>query len=853
MANFSPSLLKVGWRYLINHPLQTALMLLGIALGVSVAVSVDVANASAARGFELSIEAVTGRSTHYVSGGPSGLAEETYTDLRRAGLEVPMAPIQSQMISSPDLGDIPLQLLGIDPFAEEPFRSYLYTNTNGGSMAQMDAFFTVPGAILISTELSEQYGLQPGDAIDLNLNGRLLPGLIAGVIQPQDDLSQRALQTIVLADISTVQELSGRLGLIERIDLILPAEQEEALIARIEEMLPASAVVIRAEGRNRTVEDLTGAFQTNLAALSMLGLVVGLFLIYNTMTFSVVQRRQSFGTLRALGTTGREIFILVLSEALLVGIIGSLLGVGLGIIFGRGAVELVTQTINDVFYAQTVRGVSIPPSSFIKGALLGLGTTLVAALIPAWEAAKSPPRRTLSRSQLESTLGKLLRTAAILGAVMAVVSAFLLIRVDLNLIASFAGIFGVVIGFALTTPWITQQLMPLVARLLAPIGPLGRMAPREVSNSASRTSPAMAALMVAVAVTIGASLMVGSFRASVIDWLGVILRNDIYVSVAGSNLAEPMVAIAPEAIESINAWPDVEAVHLLRLVQVESPQGPITVSANDNPNDGDEQVFLDGEGTSSQIWEAVKAGAVMISEPLANHLGLGAGEEIRLYTRQGEKAFHIVGVFRDYSSSRGNVTMWLPNYQELWGDEAVTALSVKAVAGTDVDAMVDEMRADLNRIQFLEIRSNLALRNETLVIFDQSFLITNALQLITTAVAFVGVLSAMLSLQLEKQRQMGILKAIGLSQRQVWALTLLETGLIGAIAGLLALPTGYAVAQILLRLINRLSFGWTLQMHLQPEPFIQAMVIAIGAALLAGLYPAYRATQRSAADAMRFD
>ncbi|MEX1071054.1 MAG: FtsX-like permease family protein [Anaerolineales bacterium] len=853
MASFSPSLLKVGWRYLFSHPLQSALMLLGIALGVSVAVSVDVANASAARGFELSIEAVTGRSTHYISGGPPGLAEETYTELRNAGLGVPMAPIASQMITSPDLGDLTLQLLGVDPFAEEPFRSYLYTNEGGGSMAQMDAFFTVPGAVLISTDLAQQYSLQSGYSIDLNINGHVLPGLVVGLIDPQDELSRRALQNIVLADISTVQEFSGRLGIIERIDLILPVDGKDALIAQIETLLPASAVVLTAEGRNETVEDLTGAFQTNLAALSMLGLVVGLFLIYNTMTFSVVQRRQSFGTLRALGTTGREIFVLVLSEALLVGIVGSILGVGLGILFGRGAVELVTQTINDVFYAQTVRGVSIPASSFIKGGLLGLGTTIVAALLPAWEAAKSPPRRTLSRSQLETTLGKLLQRAALLGALMAAVSAFLLISADLNLPASFAGIFGLVIGFAITTPWITQQLMPLATHLLAPFGPLGRLAPREVSNSASRTSPAMAALMVAVAVTIGASLMVGSFRASVIDWLEIVLGNDIYISVAGSNLAEPMVAIAPEAIERIDNWPDVEAVHLLRIVQVDSPHGPITVSANDNPNDGDEQVFLDTEGTGHEVWEAVKAGAVIISEPLANRLDLGAGDSIVLYTNQGEQSFHIAAVFTDYSSSRGNITMWLDNYRQFWADDAVTALSVKVAQGADVDAMVEDMQTELNPIQFLLIRSNLALRTETLVVFDQSFLITNALQLITTAVAFVGVLSAMLSLQLEKQRQMGILKAIGLSQRQVWALTLLETGLIGAIAGLLALPTGYVVAQVLLRLINRLSFGWTLQMHLQAEPFVQAMIIAIGAALLAGLYPAYRATQRSAADAMRFD
>jgi putative ABC transport system permease protein len=163
------------------------------------------------------------------------------------------------------------------------------------------------------------------------------------------------------------------------------------------------------------------------------------------------------------------------------------------------------------------------------------------------------------------------------------------------------------------------------------------------------------------------------------------------------------------------------------------------------------------------------------------------------------------------------------------------------------------MKSGLSQGQFLNIRSNAGLRAETLEIFDRTFVITGALQIITTGVAFVGVLSAMLALQLEKQRQMGILKAIGLTTRQLWTLTLLETGLIGAVAGLLALPTGYIVAQILLQVINKRSFGWTLEMQLEARPFIQALLIAVAAALLAGLYPAYRASRRSAAEAMRFD
>lgn len=851
---FAPSLFKVAWRYLLSHPLQSLLMLLGIALGVGVAVSVDVANASAARAFDLSTEAVVGKATHYISAAPLGIPEETYAQLRTAGLEIPMAPVLSQLVTSPQLGGAPLQLLGMDPFAEQPFRNYIYDESEDRPTESMGAFYAVPGAILISTDLAGEYGLAAGDSIELELNGQHWPGYIAGLLAPSDELSARALRGLILADISTVQELSGRLGVLERIDLILPQENREAVMAKLEALLPTGSVILPAEGRGQAVEQMTTAFRTNLTALSLLGLVVGLFLIYNTMTFSVVQRRQSFGTLRALGVSSGEIFVLVLSEALLVGILGSAFGLGLGVLMGRGSVALVSQTINDVFYTLTVREVELPLQSLLKGALLGTAATFVAALVPAWEAAKSPPRRTMSRSLLESASRRWLAWAAAGGALLAAASAIALSTLNLNLIASFGGTFGVVIGCALAAPWIMQQVMPLVSRALAPlIGPLGRLGPREVSASASRTSPAMAALMVAVAVTIGGSLMVSSFRSSVVDWMQVILSNDIYGSVAGANLSEPMDAIDPQALEQVQAWPGIEAVHVLRNVQVDSPYGPILIAANNNPNDGNEQVYFEAEGSGSQVWEAVQDGAVIISEPLANRLELGLGDAITLYTPEGERDFEIAAIFSDYTSSRGNVTMWLENYRAIWGDQAVTAFSAVVEPGEDVDTLVAELQAGLSTEQLLNIRSNSTLRAESLEIFDRTFLISSALQLITTAVAFVGVLSAMLSLQLEKQRQMGILKAIGLSVRQIWALTLLETGLIGALAGLLALPTGLAVAEILLKLINRRSFGWTLQLHLEPEPFAQALVVAILAALLAGLYPALRASRRSAADAMRFD
>jgi putative ABC transport system permease protein len=250
----------------------------------------------------------------------------------------------------------------------------------------------------------------------------------------------------------------------------------------------------------------------------------------------------------------------------------------------------------------------------------------------------------------------------------------------------------------------------------------------------------------------------------------------------------------------------------------------------------------------------MQQGAVMVSEPFANRLGIPLqGGELELYTDQGLKTFPVVAVFYDYGSTQGTVLMSLDIYRQNWNDTAVTAVSLKLNPGVDAAALANDLRDGLSPIQRLVIRPNQVLRDEVFEIFDRTFAITSALQLLATVVAFIGVLSALLSLELERQRELGILRAVGLTARQLWGLVMLETGILGSVAGLLAMPTGYILALILVYIINRRSFGWTLQLQVLPEPFVQALLLAVAAALLAGIYPAWRMSRMAAADAMRFE
>jgi putative ABC transport system permease protein len=852
-------LIHTGWRYLLRHPWQSILMILGIALGVAVVVSIDLANASAGRAFTLSTETITGKATHQITGGPEGVDERVYTRLRTEGVVKLAAPVVSQYVTSPQLGDRPLQLLGIDPFADAPFRGFLgqpgsQTVGQTADVAALTAFLTRPGAVLVSKPVAEQYSLKPGDALTLNVNGYPKNAVIAGLLVPDNSLTQRTLEGLVIADIATAQELTGTTGYLSRIDLILPDDAQA--VQRLQSWLPAGLRVIPASARSGAIQQMTRAFSLNLSALSLLALVVGLFLIYNTMTFSVVQRRGLFGTLRCLGVTRREIFIMVLSEAVMVGLLGGLLGIGLGLLMGQATVRMVTQTVNDLYFTTTVTDVGIAPSSLVKGALLGLLATVLTAALPAWEASTVPPRAALLRSGIETLARRSVKWVALAGLGAGALGALLFLLPTSSVIVGFTGTLLAVVGFALLSAGalagLMRALVPVTGRLF---GLIGRMAPRNLVNALSRTAVAVAALMVAVAVIIGVSLMIDSFRYTVTVWLGQTLQGDIYVSVPSFNATRASAPLAGGVLDTVLALPDVQRVDTLRSVVVDMPDGPVNVAATENTTIGEERLFASVDVSREQVWSALQGGAVLISEPLANRIGMKKpGGEIQLYTALGTwQSFKVIGIYYDYASSEGTVVMALDLYRKLWQDQALTAISLHLKPGADADAVASRLQDRLRGVQQLLVRPNAALRRDVMVVFDRTFAITVALRLLATIVAFIGVLNALLLLQLEKQREVGILRALGLTGSQLWRLVMIETGLMGLAAGLLAIPTGSALAVILVYIINRRSFGWTLQLDVRPEAFIQALAVALVAALLAGIYPALKLSRMQAAEVIRYE
>src|SRR5947209_8291745 len=857
----SPLLWRSSLRYLVRHPWQFGLAVLGVALGVAVVVSIDLANASARRAFTLSTEAVTGRATHQVVGGPGGLPDDAFRRLVvEAGIEQ-AAPVVEGYVTIPGKDGQPprtLHLLGVDPFSEGPFRAYLSGPPGGPgtdrASIDLGPLLTRPGTGVLPAATARELGLRAGDSFTVRAAGAERRVELAGTLEPADESSRRAMADLLVMDVAAAQELLGRVGRLDRIDLIVPeGAAGRRLLARATAVLPAKAQVLAASGRTRTTEEMTRSFRLNLTALSLLALVCGLFLIYNTITFSVVQRRALIGTLRALGVTRREIFALVLGEALVVALLGTAAGLGAGVLLGRGLVRLVTQTINDLYFVVSVRELTVPATTLLAGAALGIGATLLAALVPALEATQAPPRAVLSRSALEAGLRRALPRASALGILLLLVGAGLLAIPGELLVVSFAGLFAVILGFALLAPVATVGLMRLLRRPLGSLlGVMGKMAANGVVASLSRTAVAIAALVIAVSVTVGVGVMIASFRQTVVRWLEMSLQADVFVSAPSRAGGFSGAAIDPEVARRAAALAGVAQVNSIRRVEIPSPSGPVRLVAIGTTATGIRRSFELKDGRPAEAWPAFQdGGAVLVSEPFAHRTGVGRGATVRLRTERGDRDFPVAGVYYDYASDRGIVLMSRRTYLRWWNDPALSGFSLYLAPGADVDRVVALLRRTIGAERGLAIQSNRSLKKISLEIFDRTFLITGVLRLLAGFVAFIGVLSSLMALQLERARELGVLRANGMTPGQVWQLVTSQTGLMGLAAGLLSIPVGLTLAAIMIYVVNRRSFGWTIRMEVGPQVLLEALALALAAAILAGLYPAFRMSRTSPALALR--
>ena len=831
-------LLRSSWRFFTRHPWQLWLTLLSIALGTAVMVAVDLANMTANQSFRHSVSVLAGPMSHEITAREGEISEDFYTQLR---VQWGMRNSSPQLTGSVRVVGLQYTLLGIDPFA-------IFLQPQEGFDLPPD---TLPrlliesNGVLISSDLAERQKIEAGDKLVVELNQGRSELTVLAVVDVKDDIR---LANLIVTDIATAQTLLGKPGVLSRIQLSLDESQVSGLQAR----LPANYKLASYQDQQQSFSQMTEAFRINLTAMSLLAMLVGAFLVYNTMTFSVLQRRQAFAINRMVGTTGLQLFRHMLLEALILGLVGSALGVLLGVVLGQGLLILVTQTISDLYVSVDTSDLLITPWLILKGMAITLLAVLAATLAPALEAARVQPVFVYRVSHLEHTGQRLSRWLLLAGIACMAISPLMIGASGRSLLIGFIALFLFIVGYSLIIPMVLKGIMYGLQRL--PVYSLyQRMTFRGVQASLSRTSLAIVALTIAVSATVGVSIMVGSFRASVANWLEDTLQSDLYISATTGSSSRIEGTLDSTWLQRVQALPGIASISTGRnaRLEVDGISVPMLVL---KPGEQSGRGFEYLHGDRDDIWQAfLEDEVILVSEPFAYHHKVQAGDNIRVQTgKSGVIELEIAGIYQDYSSTQGMVVMPRRIYEKHWADRGISTIGLMLENDTDVASVTAQLQswAGVSE-QAVMVRSNKTIRDFSLQVFDRTFAITNVLRLLVVIVAFVGVFSALMALFLEKGREFSILRATGLTPLQLRRLVLLQSTLIGLLAGLLSLPLGWIMSDILIEVINQRSFGWTMQSYFFASLPFQAVLLSMLAALLAGLYPTRRISRISLREGLR--
>ncbi|MDG2090853.1 MAG: FtsX-like permease family protein [Gammaproteobacteria bacterium] len=837
MASPGKRLLNLSaWRYAYQHPWQSWLSFLGIMLGVMMVVAIDLASNSADRAFELAINSVNGSITHQIIGGDDGVPESVYTDLRT---DLGLRKSAPSITGTIQINGEAFTLLGQDSISElslqrqrAGFESSAFmfdpallnnTSTNPILMSQnaaADAGFALNDLMQAITG-ANQTGVTP-NTVTL---------LLSNTIPSSDPI---ATEGMLYTDIAVAQNILQNSGFIDSIDLILEIEQ----IATLQDWLPIGLSLVDVETRNDTLDQMTSAFHVNLLAMSLLSLLVAALLIYNTVTLSVLRREKTLGIFRAQGVSRTQIYRLVLSEAALYGTLASALGVLLGYWLGLTLLDFVTAAIPDFNYRLNVTSFIVEPTSLILGFLLGLGITLASAAVPAWRATLAQPITLQQRAAHNYTWRHYLPILSYSGFTLMILGFVLLQTSQDSLVLGFVALTFIIFGFCFVVPMIMSVTLKILLRLFSKTLKLpARMALRNIQNGLNRTGMAVAALTVAISVTIGVGIMVDSFRNTVIIWLDQSFAGDIEIS--GTNLDADLQTL-------IETFPGISSVSATINTQIESSIGQVRLNVSDI--DADERYYL--KQINEQGLASFNNGeGILLSEPLAWLYEIEVGESISVFSDTGVKDFQVLGIFYDYTPSQGMIAMHYDLYQRSWNKLTPSRLTI--FSDNSNPELFTDIEQMLETYEQLAIFPNQQIQNITLSIFDRTFEITGVLRILAIVIAFIGVLSALMALLLERGKEFAILRATGMTPAQIIKLIIGQTALMGFFAGLLAIPLGLIMSDVLIDVINKRSFGWSMQHFFPLSVLSDALLLAIVAALLAGIYPAFKSARISPALALR--
>jgi len=823
-------------RPMLHQRGRSALILAAVAVGVGVVLAIDLASAAAAGSFRSSMDTLSGNNDLEITatgGVPESLAGKLGT------LPEPLR-VTARIEDHASFGEqgTTIPLIGVDMIAEasnvtdqSAVKTWDWSN-----MRHLDE----TGDIWITRGL----GKSVGDHVSLLINDSTKEYTVRGIIPNSMSLGTDA----VVMDIGAAQIATGKAGHVDRILIKLPEHADvDVWQKKLRGLLP-DGVRLQPQGSQTAANrKMLAAFRWNLRVLSYIAVLVGAFLIYNTISVSVVRRRAEIGTVRALGASRNMVLSAFLIEAFVFGAIGSALAIPLGRIMAIGTVKLLATTVDALYISSRPGEMTLSFASLSLAFFVGIGVTMASALTPALEASRVPPTEAMAQGAREYAIRvERKRDLFIAGllAILAVASAKAPPIAGKPLFGYLAACL-LIASCALAVPTFVYSVTSTTSNLQRRIGGVeGLLASRSLAGSLRRTSVLICALATAVAMMTSVAIMVGSFRQTVISWMDNELPADLYLRPAGNPSADRHPTIAPEFADQITKLPGVEEVARFRAYETEYQGLPITVAAIDTniPRHEETSGFVSGRSAENVMKELAEPGTAMVSEPFTMKHHVKTGDVLMLPLGSQVARLRIVDVFYDYANERGYVMISRKNMLGYLNDPAASNLAVYLKRNADLATVRGEIQHAAAHRDVL-ILSNGELRRQAIRIFDQTFAITYAVEVISVMVAVMGIAGALLSIVLDRKREFGLLQYLGATKGQIRKLILLEAGLIGILSNIAGFVLGVALSLILIFVINKQSFGWTIQFHWPVAVLLGALSLVYAATVLAGLYPS-RVAQR---------
>jgi putative ABC transport system permease protein len=795
---------------------RTALTILSIALGVGVVIAIDLAGDAATGSFESSLTSLVGKVDFEITTN-GGVDERVLGRLATLPLNARFSPIIEQPVVIQSHGAT--ILYGIDTVA-------------------LGEIENIETSLVVSSELADRFHWHTGDAVTLRGPNATREFRIKTIVAGQNT-------GWVGADIAAAQQLLGMKGRLDRIEAFLgPGQNADEAERAIRANVPKSYDVETPGARSEENRRMLRAFRWNLRILSYISLVVGAFLIYNTIAVSVVRRRGEIGILRAIGLSTRGVMLIFLGEAALLGVVGSLLGVLLGRGLAAGIVGMISDTVNALFTTSAPGAIALPLSSILTALATGTSVALASAFFPAREASRVAPAEAMRREAREHETRLNVRRDLAISALLAGTAALLCLAgpIDGRPVFGYVATLTAIAAAAMLSPAFVTGVIRLCRGSLRRIaGAAGLIAGRSLVASLSRTSIVVTALATAISMMISVGIMVGSFRETVEVWLDAQLRADIYLRAAGPATAGIYPPLDPAVPEIVRQTPGVAEIDVLQAFPLEYQGLRATFGA------GILSVLERKRSLRFLHGGFPGPDEAMVSEPFANKHHVRVGDTLRLPLGDRLVPLKISGVYYDYGNDRGFVLTDRSTLLRYLPSQPPSNVAVYLKPGANAEQVRRALEDRLSRFPLM-IAPNEVLRRGAVEVFDRTFAVTYALEAVAILVAMLGAANSLLALVLDRRREIGLIRYLGADRGQVRKMILTEAGLLGLLAGLLGLVLGTALSLVLIYVVNKQSFGWTIQFHPPALLLGGALLLVWAVTVLAGVYPARFASRLEPAE-----